>query len=437
MGVRNRGTAALHTLAIGVTAGALLAVGALPAGAQPGGQAFIDVGYEPGWDPPATGEVTAWGFDEATPVGFELSASGTTTCLQQQTVSDGAATFDPWQDDPACNPEPGDLLTATGRVGGELVTKELVVEPARRLAGTVGVDADVATDVVTGVAPVGSVVEISTDDGSVEAAAPTGTFTLDLTGLVDVQPWTTFGVAVYDADGDVVRMRWRVSQPVVVVTPDSGLVAGQQVTVSGSGLTPGAVTLAQGHGFIGGIDESTYTEVTAAPDGTLSAPLVVRRVVHVPTGPEHDVYADVDCAAVDAATEGLCFVVAFDSGDSATYLDTAFRLPFVQVGLAPLAEVGRGGTVVVRGTLRCDPLDAAVLSGTLRQDVGRRTVTGEFRLTVPCTRTQWSASVRPAARGSFSPGLASVTAAGLVTAWDDEVRASASRVVLVLRVRSD
>lgn len=431
---RSRGRTAVRTFALAAAAGALLTLGMGPAGAEPVPQPYLDVWYEPTWEPPATNEVTAQGFDEGTSVSFALSKDGTTTCLQSATVQDGAAAFDAWQDEGLCNPQPGDLLSATGQAMEQAVTKELVVQPSRSAGGDVGADADTAADVVSGVVPAGSGVELTTDEFSWYQAAVENAYAIDLSPDVDVQPWSQLGIAVFDADGDVVRIRWRVSRPVVEVVPDSELVDGQVVSVAGTGFTPGLATLAQGHGFIGGIDESTYADVPVAADGTLAATLAVRRVVRVPTGPEHVDYVDVNCAGVDPVVDGLCFVVAMDADGSGYYVDTAFRRPFAELAVAPLVSADRvTGRATLRGSLDCDPSDTAVISGTLRQVVGRRVILGTFALTVPCTQSHWSVVVQPSGRTAFVPGLARVQATATVAVWSDTAMDTVDRLVLVVR----
>lgn len=411
-------------------------MGAVPAQAQLGPPPYLEVGFQARWEPPASDSVVGWGWDEGTSVSLQITRGGEVLpCDQTVMVEGGAAAFNPrLNDDFLCNPQPGDLLRATGAYDKAEFTREYVLQPSKDSGGSVGADVDVAGDVVSGVVPGGSSVEVSVDlpDGSVarSQSVPEGqtTYSVDLTGLVDVQAWTELIISVSDIHGDVVTIRWPAGGGTVQVTPDTGLVNGQVVSVTGEGFPPGTVTLAQGHGFIGGIDTSTYSDVAVAADGTFAATFPVERVIRVPTGTNGEV--DVDCAAVDSST-GLCFLVAFDD-PWAIYLDTTFRLPYVTVSVGPLASVDRLGRATVVGSLDCDASDTATIAGTVTQGAGRKAALGTFAVTTPCTQRHWVAVVRPSGRTSFGPGLAKVRAQATITVWGDGATDTAGRVVLLV-----
>lgn len=411
-------------------------MGVVPAQAQLGPPPYLEVGFQALWEPPASDQVVGWGWDEGTSVSLRITrGEEVLPCDQAVTVEGGAAAFNPWlNDDFLCNPQPGDLLTATGPYDGAGLTRVFLLQPSKDGAGTVGADVDVAGDVVSGVVPGGSSVEVSVDlpDGSVgrSVSVPDGqtAYAVDLTDLVDVQPWTVLIISVFDLHGDVVTIRWPAGEGVVQITPDTGLVNGEVVSVSGEGFAPGTVSLAQGHGFIGGIDPSTYSDVTVAEDGTFAATFTVKRVLHVPTGMDGEV--DVDCATVDTAT-GLCFLVAFDE-PWAIYLDTTFRRPYVTMGVAPLASVDRQGGATVVGSLDCDASDTATITGTVTQGAGRKAAVGTFAVTTPCTQRHWGAVVQSSGRTSFGPGLAKVHAQASITVWGDGATDTADRVVLLV-----
>ena len=128
--------------------------------------------------------------------------------------------------------ESNDLIRVSGDDGtGTVVSKELIVERLR-------VDhVDPATDVVQGFAPVDRTVEVITNQGPGEVTITTtadanGRFSVDFTGLFDIQPWgsnlapsdsASARIVEGDApDGDTMSDSWIAVSPNIQVQANDG-----------------------------------------------------------------------------------------------------------------------------------------------------------------------------------------------------------------------
>jgi hypothetical protein len=186
----------------------------------------------------------------------------------------------------------GDLVT----VGDGTSTKTLTVT-------SLVVMADRAADTVSGVAPEGTVVAVgmfpSGPNQEVTANA-SGRWTADFSPASAV-PYDivvgTHGNAVRgDADGDATNVHWFVSSPApgnILVTPDTGLVDGQEVTLSATGWlttvgSPGRTlfvtqcAIGDG-GSDASCDPTTRESFVLNPDGSLpaSSTFIVRRTLAI------------------------------------------------------------------------------------------------------------------------------------------------------------
>lgn len=408
---------------------------------------YLDVQYRADWDPPASGDAVALGFDEGTTVQFSLLRGGDLMCYQEATVEppgqddwdrrDTRATFDVWSDD-GCNPALDDVLVADGTYLGQPLAKELTVVAPRDSGGEVGIDVDVAADIVSGTVPAGFDVDVGSWDGpNVQVLVPDGvtTFSADFSAMYDVQPWSWFGVQVLDPEGDVVDTQLRATELVLTVTPSTGLVGGQVVQLTGENFKPGTATAMQGHGFIGGLDEGTAMQFTVGPDGTFSVPYQVQQFLNVPTGPEHEEYLNVDCGAVDES-QGFCFLVVMNDQDWAQ-VDSQFKPAVVTLTVQPTASlVKASGRVTISGTTTCSPLAEGVqVEGRLTQRIGRKTIaTGTFSVAAPCNGP-WTISVLPDGRVPFGSGTGEVVASGTLMAGDWTVIGHTTRLVSIKVVK--
>lgn len=413
---------------------------------------YLDVQYRSDWDPPASGDAVALGFDEGTSVHFTLLQDGQPVCSQDASVQPAGedpsgwyrwlpwAPFDVWAE--GCNPSPGDLLVADGTFLGGPLHKELTIVTPLNSSGEVGVDVDVTGDLIQGTVPAGYDVEAAPWDGSgVQVLVPDGVtrFTADFSTAdppYDVQPWSWFGVQVLDPDGDLVDTQLRALPLVFSVDPSSGLVGGQVVQLVGHNVTPGTATAMQGYGFIGGLDESTAMELTVAPDGSFSVPYRVQQFLTVPTGPEHDEFVTVDCGALEPG-EGSCFVAVMVDPDWAM-ADTHFLPATVGLSVSPTATlVKASGRVIVSGSVSCSTLgDDVQVDGTLTQRVGRKALaTGAFTVTVSCDTATWTASVRPSGTVPFGTGTAEVLATGTLMVGSWNVSTTVAQLVSIKAVK--
>jgi hypothetical protein len=173
----------------------------------------------------------------------------------------------------------------------------------------------------------------------------------------------------------------------------------------------------QGSGFIGGLDQSTAMPVEIGPDGSVSLSYQVQQFINVPTGPEHDDYVNVDCAAVDE--ENTCFIALISDPDSAQAW-TYFLPVEVNLGLDPTALLAKtSGRVTVSGSLSCPTTDSALIEGTLSQRIGRKSLaTGSFSVEVSCTQGSWSATVSPSGSVPFGTGTAELRATATLMVGD-------------------
>ena len=420
---------------------------------DPPANPYLDVQYRLDWDPPASGKVVAYAFDVGSEVAFALSKGGDVTCMQTAEVSPAGtdadgwqhwlpyALFDPWlNSDPStnaapCNPQPGDLLSAQGLLLGQELTKQLTVVTPLDGSGSPGVDADFASDLVSGEVPAGYDVEVTPwDDGDTVRLliAPSDEwFTADFAAVgYDVQPWSRFGIQVLDPQGDRVDTQLRSAQLWLEVVPNRYLGDGQEVTVRGGNFTPGYGLAVQGYGFSGGLDDSTYEPVLIGPDGSFETTYVVRRVLTVPTGPEHTEFVEVDCLGLVAPDS--CFIaVMSESGDDYQQAWTEFHaLTISLVSSGTLSKVG--GRVTVSGAVSCAPGDTAQVTGSLRQRVGRKSLaTGAFSVAVPCSTGTWSAVVSPESPVPFGIGKAELTATAAIGVGSGTATEQATQVITV------
>jgi hypothetical protein len=417
---------------------------------DPAAYPYLDVQYNLHWDPPASGKAVAYAFDVGTTVDFTLTKEDTVSCAQPDVMVSPAGTdSDGWEHQlayanldlgqgewPACNPQSGDVLIVQGTSLGQPLEKALVITPPMTDGGSLGADVDVDYDMVNGFVPAGYDVEVAPWDGggSVHALVPEGDtqFFADMNQIgYDVQPWSWFGVEVFEPDGDRVDTQLRASETLFEVFPDQDLTDGQVVTVRGSNFTPGVGSLVQGHGFIGGLDEATREPLLIGLDGSFETTFAIHRMVNVPTGPEQQEFVDVDCAGV--AAPDSCFIAVMDeSGSDYAQAWLEVRVPTVALSLNPTGTLSKvGGRVSVGGSLWCDPLDTAVVTGSLWQRVGRKSVaTGTFTLVAPCTQSTWSAVVSPGGQVPFVPGKAELTASATLTV-SPVVRDDATAVISI------
>jgi hypothetical protein len=135
--------------------------------------------------------------------------------------------------------------------------------------------------------------------------------------------------------------------PAITVTPDTGLVSGQTVTVTGSGFFAGenltALECPGGTTDPLACDLSSFFQVTADAHGRFSAMLPVRRTIVTDVGFS-------DCAP------SLCAMVFADSSnfsDQATaplHFDASVHLPTTSVTVTPSSGLGDRQTVTITGT---------------------------------------------------------------------------------------
>jgi hypothetical protein len=200
--------------------------------------------------------------------------------------------------------------------------------------------------------------------------------------------------------------------PALEVTPNTDLVDFQQVTVSGTGFTPGAtIGMAQCLGTAtdeSGCDLSNSPITTADAAGSFETTFVVERLITVAG-------EDIDCAVTDCA---------FGVANLADFSESGFVLlsfdpnvppqPRLDVDLS-LAEQGtfdpRTGAATVSGTVTCNEPALVQVFGQVRQSAGRALIIGDFVSLVPCDgETPWQATTSEFATGLFKGGKATLSA---------------------------
>lgn len=181
--------------------------------------------------------------------------------------------------------------------------------------------------------------------------------------------------------------------PAITVTPDEDLVDFQEVTVSGSGYTPGAtiglVQCLNDPGSQENCDLSTLTYTSANSTGSFTAQFEVQRLLDV-QGEE------VDCAP------GACGIGAGNISDfdeaSATPIEFDPTVPpaprlNIDVAVDKRGSFTRAGDAVVDGVVTCNLPATVYVEGFVEQRVGRTIISGSFFSMIECDgTTPWTAT---------------------------------------------
>jgi hypothetical protein len=196
--------------------------------------------------------------------------------------------------------------------------------------------------------------------------------------------------------------------PAMTIAPDSDLVDFQQVTVSGSGYTPGAtIGIVQCIDDPGGqenCDLSTLGYTSADAGGAFSAPFEVQRLITVQG-------AEVDCAP-DACSVGAGNISDFAEAAAAplTFDPNVPPAPRLAIDseLDGSGSFTRAGDATVSGVVTCNMPATVFVEGFAEQRAGRSIISGSFFTTIECDgATPWTATTE-FANGVFRGGRTDV-----------------------------
>ena len=199
----------------------------------------------------------------------------------------------------------------------------------------------------------------------------------------------------------------------LIVTPDSGLVDHQRVSVEGSGFTPN-VTVRVEECFVGGsgpsvCDYSTaswpWTDSTGYFTTSWTTDPQVRRVIYSDNGP-------LDCAPANC----IILVTEVESGNSMSaplaFDPTVPPRPVLSVGVAVDANgtvVAKNGLITVRGSITCNVPADILLYGTAYQRSGQIVKEADLSGSLHCDGgvAQWQV-IGDGNNGTFRAGRADV-----------------------------
>jgi hypothetical protein len=219
----------------------------------------------------------------------------------------------------------------------------------------------------------------------------------------------------------------------VSVSPNSGLSAGQTVTVSGVGFPNGVnlIPCATAHlGDGGWCDIGKMQNVAVDPNGRFSTSYMVFRYLWTDHG-------SIDCGAAP----GTCAIVAFDPtnpyGRNANApLTFAPALGPIKVTVKADGTASKiSGWATIKGTVKCSNSVPVSISGSLWQRIDKRHVAqGTFSLSVACQAgktVSWTTKVVPAGMPivPFAAGKAQATVHASAERFLETVESDVTKVV--------
>jgi hypothetical protein len=200
--------------------------------------------------------------------------------------------------------------------------------------------------------------------------------------------------------------------PTLTVNPNTGLLDGQSVSVTGSGFTPfSGVAMVECEDHATGAaqcDLSSELEVGTDGSGSFATTYTVSRVLEISTkdGNEKVFNCGADRCMLGAADIFNYSIAASSPLGFKPHSPLAFRAT-----VAPTSTVNtKTGVAEIAGTVTCTQLDTVDIYVELQQRYKRFNFTNEGEATVECLgHTQWTVPVPPGF-GLFGVGAANVQA---------------------------